>query len=117
MPTADPVIGAVLASSSLLSSLLDGAFPAFGVLIATAVVTVVGRRRAAVKATATELAKVKASEVPPWGVELQEQNKRIIRSLYGDPPWGAKGFFDTFEDFRTEVRNGLRTLNGGGEEK
>lgn len=102
----------MLATSGLLETLLDGAIPAFGVVIATAMVTVWRGRSAKTKATAEELAKVKASEVPPWGVELQNQNQRIIRSLYGDPPWGAKGFFDRFEDFQKVVLGKLEQLNG-----
>lgn len=102
----------MLAAGGLLT-LFDGIVPAFGVLIATALVTVYRSRRNKVEKTATDLAELKATEIPPWGVELQKQNERIIRSLYGDPPWGAPGFFKTFEDFQTDVLGRLDALNGG----
>lgn len=103
----------MLATSGVFDTLLSGAIPAFGVLIAGAMVTTWRGRNAKTKATAEELAKVKASEVPPWGVELQQQNQRIIRSLYGDPPWGDKGFFDRFEAFQKDMVTRLDSLNGG----
>lgn len=98
-----------------IGQLLDGIVPAFGVLTATAVVTVIRGRREAARKRDKELADIKADAPPEWGRELIDQNRRIIRDLYGSPDtkWGARaevGFFEEFAQFRDKVADGIERL-------
>lgn len=110
-------------ATSLLDTLLSGGLPVICVALATAVVTVWSDRRKKgmakdeeiareSKAKDDELAKLKSDEIPQWGKTLQEDVQRMKRSFYGDPPWGAKGFFAEFGEFKTDVLGALQDLHG-----
>lgn len=102
----------MLAASGLLDTLLDGGLPVICVALATAMVTVFSERRRKSKAKDDELAKLKEDEIPEWGKQLQLDMGRVIRSLYGDQPWGGAGFFKEFGDFKTDVLGALRDVGG-----
>lgn len=71
-------------------------------------VTVWSERRRTTKAKDEKIAELEATEIPQWGKTLQEDVQRMKRSFYGDPPWGAKGFFAEFGEFKTDVLGALR---------
>jgi hypothetical protein len=102
----------VLAASGLLDTLLDGAVPVLAVALATAVVTVVNDRRRKSEAKAKKLAELEEGEIPEWGKKLQDDMARVTRSLYGDQPWGAQGFFVEFGTFKNDVLGALNDLRG-----
>lgn len=98
----------MLAASGLLDTLLDGALPVTCIALATAMVTVWTDRRKRSRAKDEKLAELEASEIPEWGKKLQDDMGRVTRSLYGDQPWGSKGFFVEFTEFKSDVLAALR---------
>lgn len=98
----------MLATGGILDTLLSGGLPVVCVALATAMVTVWSERRRKSNAKDEKIAQLEATEIPQWGKTLQDDVGRIARSLYGDQPWGSKGFFVEFADFKKDVLDALR---------
>lgn len=117
------------AVSPFLNTAFDGIIPAFGVLVAGAVLTMARSRREArekaaedlvdaAKRTAAELAEVQAHEVPAWGKKLVQRQDKMEQFIFG-APYGPRGFKEEFEQLKGDVgsiKSGVERIlkNGNG---